>query len=89
MSPRSIEACKKCGVDPNDLYYVNYETYLSLNQDLKTKPKDFQELRYNHFEKMRRENLKLCREERLKLIKAENFKRYEDNQLSKSFVTKN
>jgi hypothetical protein len=60
-----------------------------LNQDLKTSPKDFQELRYNHFEKMRRENVKLCREERLKIIKAENFKRNEENQLSKSFVIKN
>ena len=87
FSPRSLEACKRCGVNPNDLYFVNYETFINLHIDIKHMPRDFQELRYNYFEKIRRENVKLCTEERIKLINDHNFKMQEENHLSKSFVT--
>ncbi len=67
-SPRSLEACKRVGIKPNDLMHMDLEVFRNSSQDLKHLPKEVLELRYSYVDKLRGENIKLCREERLRMI---------------------
>jgi hypothetical protein len=67
-SPRSLEACKRIGIKPNDLMHMDIEIYRNSSQDLKHLPKEVLELRYSYVEKLRGENINLCREERRRMI---------------------
>jgi len=68
-SPLSKEACRRIGVNENDLYFIDYETFLKINKDIHSLPREFQELRFNFAEKVRKENLRLCIQERRNIIK--------------------
>ena len=33
-SPRSLEACRQLGINPQSLYFVKYKTYLKTNPEI-------------------------------------------------------
>ena len=61
-SPRSLEACRKCGVDPLNLYYVEQYVFKNNNPEMRALPKDIQRLRFDHFDKLREKNISLVQE---------------------------
>jgi len=69
-SPRSIEACRRCGVDPNDLFKIDFNTYVSTHPDVRSLPQEFQANRYNNYDKLRSDIIYQCMEERNKIIEG-------------------
>lgn len=67
-SPRSIEACKRQGIDPNELYYISKSEVAK--QD-KTANKKIIEIRYEHFEEKWKEKVRILLEEWDNVIKDE------------------
>eukprot|EP00282_Hemiselmis_andersenii_P024112 CAMPEP_0172013104 /NCGR_PEP_ID=MMETSP1041-20130122/9199_1 /TAXON_ID=464988 /ORGANISM="Hemiselmis andersenii, Strain CCMP439" /LENGTH=553 /DNA_ID=CAMNT_0012667737 /DNA_START=210 /DNA_END=1869 /DNA_ORIENTATION=- len=62
-SPRSIEACKRQGIEAEELVFRYEDSFFE-----KGITQDIQEIRWKHYEKKRRDKLSLVREERLELI---------------------
>ena len=67
-SPRSIEACRRQGVDPADLDPVNEATVRKLiatrDRGKRAIPQVLVDIRMKHYEDKRRETLRLVKEER-------------------------
>jgi len=53
FSPRSLEACVNLGLDPLDLYYVEFNEYKSVNPELFALDKDIQKIRWNHMNQLK------------------------------------
>lgn len=73
-SPHSIEACRRRGIEPSELYFLNYESFLKLKAENSSLPREIIEERYNHYEKYRLQKLKKCIEERTILLNEEHRK---------------
>lgn len=67
-SPRSLEACKKIGVEVKDLYFIDIDEFRNSNFELKHLNHDCLKMRYDHHEKLRKDLIVQVREERHKLI---------------------
>lgn len=63
LSPRSKEACKRCGVVTKELLVKPYESFASPGL-----PSTIQKLRYQDYEQLRQETLGEVREERERLV---------------------
>ena len=70
-SPRSLEACKSLGVDPGELYYLEFDEFKTMNPEVKKLPKDLQDYHYEQFEKFRNDTINQIKEARQKIIEAE------------------
>lgn len=62
-SPRSLEACRRQGVEPEELVFRYEDSFFD-----KGITQDIQEIRWKHYEKKRRDKLSLVREERMELV---------------------
>lgn len=67
-TPRSLEACKRQGIEPNELYYISKAEVAK--QD-KTANKKIIEIRYEHFEEKRKEKVRILLEEWESVMKDE------------------
>lgn len=64
LSPRSVEACRRCGVQTNELVTRPFEAFVDTSQDpIRWK------LRYHEYEELRAEALSDCRRKRKELIR--------------------
>ncbi len=63
-SPRSLDACKRQGIDPNELLYVSMEEY---KQRVKKRGLDPEllKIRWEHHEEKRKEKMKVLLEVRI------------------------
>ena len=61
-SPKSIEACRKTGNEPKDLYQIPFDEFVSLNPEIKGIVRELQVMRYNFHEKTRLDNIRNCKE---------------------------
>ena len=73
-SPRSLEACKRLGILPQELYYQNFNEYYNSHPELMVLSKEIQKIRYDHVEKIRQDSIELIKEKRLEIIKEEKKK---------------
>ena len=69
-SPRSIEACNRLGINPSDLYFIDFQSFMVSHPELRNLPRQLQQFRYDHVERLRKETLALVKGEREKLIKS-------------------
>ena len=60
-SPRSVDACKRQGIDPKELLYMSFEDYQNKIKDKKLE-KELVRLRWEHHEKKRKEKLRVLTE---------------------------
>lgn len=57
-SPRSVDACKRQGIDPQELLYLALEEYKEKVKD-KRLDKDSLKIRWEHHEEKRKEKLRV------------------------------
>ena len=62
-SPRSVDACRRQGIDPRELLYVSQEDYAEKLKGKKLE-KELLRLRWEHHEKKRKEKLRVLAEVR-------------------------
>ena len=67
-SPRSLEACYRLGIEPSELYQISLEDFKLIYPDIRSLPKDLQEMRYEAAEKFRNDSIDQVKEERGKII---------------------
>ena len=53
FSPRSLEACVKLGLDPKDLFFVEFNEYKMSNPEIFALNKDIQKIRWNHMNQLK------------------------------------
>ena len=63
-SPRTMEACLRCGLDPSDLYPVDKESLRRKGMTL-----EMLDLKYQNIERKRRVNIEDVKKERMAIIK--------------------
>ena len=80
-SPRSLEACRKLGVEIKELYYVDLDGFKNSNFELKHLAPEYLKIRYDHHERLRMQTISIAKEERLKIINDEDHKK------NKSYLT--
>lgn len=66
--PRSKEACRKTGIDPKQLYYIDFLSYKYSNPGFSKLTIEVQRSRWEHFNKLREQNIQLVQAERKRLI---------------------
>eukprot|EP00831_Metopus_contortus_P017591 TRINITY_DN17430_c0_g1_i1.p1 TRINITY_DN17430_c0_g1~~TRINITY_DN17430_c0_g1_i1.p1 ORF type:complete len:327 (-),score=97.69 TRINITY_DN17430_c0_g1_i1:8-988(-) len=69
-SPRSIDACRRQGIDPSELLYLNLDEFKDSMNEINV-DKDLLKLCWQHHEEKRKEKLKVVVEERLHVIEEE------------------
>lgn len=74
-SPRSIEACNRLGIDPKELYYIDFGSFLKQHVDLRNAPRQIQQFRYDHFERLRKSSVESVIKERSEIIKKQSEQR--------------
>ena len=57
-SPRSLEACCKLGLQPEDLIKIKKEDYIKMFPECKNLEDNLIQQRYDHYEQNRNENIK-------------------------------
>ena len=67
-SPRSVEACRRIGVEPRELLYMDLQNFKNVNPEVRSLNRELQNLRFEHYEKLRLETIKVVAEERRKII---------------------
>ena len=67
-SPRSIEACRRLGIIPKELYYIDRIQFKSENPSIISLPKEAQLLRWEHLEDTRLSHIDMIKNERDKII---------------------
>lgn len=65
-SPRTLEACKREGIEPGELVHRPYEEFAS-----KVLPEELAKMRYDYYENKRQELIKIIKKARRKIIKEE------------------
>jgi len=60
-SPKSLEACKRQGIDPSELLFVPYEEFKKMLKGQKIE-EEWVHIRWEHFEDRRKEKLKVLLE---------------------------
>lgn len=66
-SPKSLEACKRQGVTPSELMFVDFETFRNSTFELKNMSKELVEIRFNELEKLRLDTIQKVAEARKKI----------------------
>ncbi len=69
-SPRSLDACKRQGIDPYELLYLSLDAFKDTLQE-KNVDKQLLKLLWEHNEEKRKEKLRVVTEERLRIIDEE------------------
>ena len=67
-SPRSLEVCKTNGIQPYELYYIDYKEYLSKHPEISSLPEDIKRYRFNLLERLRLKTIKMIKEKRKELM---------------------
>ena len=62
ISPRSLEACKRLGIEIKDLYSKSFSEFKNNNPEVRLLPLQIQELRYAHSEKYREKLISTAQE---------------------------
>ena len=52
------------GVNPKELFYVDYNTFKNSNPEVRLLNKELQKMRFEHYEKLRLSTISLVKEER-------------------------
>ncbi len=73
-SPRSLEACKRQGIDPSELLFVSYDEYKKILKGQKIE-EEWIRIRWEHFEDKRKEKLRILTEVHLLLAYDHNIKK--------------
>lgn len=74
-SPRSLEACRKLGIDPLELYSISLEEYKAKNPESRNLPKEILDMRYEAIENYRNKSIDDAKELRAKIIEEEEKKK--------------
>ena len=69
-SPRSLEACRQLGINPQSLYYVKFKTFCDNNPDIKLLKKDLQKRRFDNINTFREEQIEAVKKNVKKLSKS-------------------
>lgn len=69
-SPRSLEACLRCGVDPKDLLPVPLSAYAKTDDYKRRLTPEEQKIKHEHMEGRRQAKIRAVREEREKLMRG-------------------
>lgn len=88
-SPRSLEACRRLGIDIKELYFVDLHTFRNSNFELRHLAPECLKLRYDHFEKLRMKSIANAKEERKKIIDQEEKKKSHSQSQSKAISLTN
>ena len=78
-SPRSLEACRQLGILPQELYYVDFDTYSHLNPEVIGLPKDIQKIRFDNINNYRKDTIRMVKEQRDLIIEAQHQMKNEEN----------
>jgi hypothetical protein len=71
-SPRSVDACRRQGIQPEELLYKSiFDFKKTLGLEANTLRKDQIQMRWNHLEQRRREKIKVIKEERSIIVMEE------------------
>ena len=70
-SPRSLEACRQLGIDPQSLYYVKFKKFVQSNPDIIRLNKESQQKRFENINKYRNEMIEAVKQKREEIIKQE------------------
>ena len=70
-SPRSLEACRQLGINPQSLYYVKFKTFCDNNPDIKLLKKDLQKRRFDNINTFREEQIEAVKKKREEIIKEQ------------------
>ena len=70
-SPRSLDACRRIGIKPEDLLFKSKQDIRDPITEATIEP-DLLQMRFQHYENMRKEKLQQAVAERLKIIEFEN-----------------
>ena len=73
-SPRSIKVCKTNGIEPNELYFIDYSEYLNKHPEISNLPDDIKKYRFHLIERFRLKTIKMIKEKRQELIKSKQNK---------------
>ncbi len=68
FSPTTIQAMRRKGIDPQELYFVSFRDFVNINPSLMSMNNNLQEVRYQHFESKRNDKISVVKEERRNLI---------------------
>ena len=70
-SPRSLEACRLLGIDPQSLYYVKFKKFAQSNSDIFRLNKESQQKRFENINKYRNEMIEAVKQKREEIIKKQ------------------
>jgi hypothetical protein len=70
-SPRSLEACRLLGIDPQSLYYVKFKKFAQSNPDIFRLNKESQQKRFENINKYRNEMIEAVKQKREEIIKEQ------------------
>ena len=70
-SPRSLEACRQLGIDPQSLYYVKFKKFVQSNPDIIRLNKESQQKRFENINKYRNEMIEAVKQKREEIIKLQ------------------
>ena len=70
-SPRSLEACRLLGIDPQSLYYVKFKKFAQSNPDIFRLNKESQQKRFENINKYRNEMIEAVKQKREEIIKKQ------------------
>ena len=70
-SPRSLEACRQLGINPQSLYFVKYKTYLKTNPEIIRLNDELKKKRFGNINSYREEMIELVKQKREEIIKAQ------------------
>ena len=72
-SPRTLKACKTIGVLPDELYFINYNKYVSVHPEISYLPDDVKRYRFNLLEKIRLKTIEKIKKKRNEIIQNEKY----------------
>jgi len=58
LSPRSLEACNKLGIDTKDLFFIDFNQYKLTNPEIFVLDKEIQKIRWNHMNQLKEKYIK-------------------------------
>ena len=88
-SPRSIEACRQLGIIPSELYFQDFETFIKLNPEMISLPKDIQKIRFENIDNYRKETIKMVIDQREKIINNQKQKEKQKEKINESLENNN
>ena len=70
-SPRSLEACRQLGINPESLYYVKFKTFVRTHPEIIRLNEELQKKRFNNINKYREEMIESVIQKREEIIKEQ------------------